>query len=635
MNKQEIMKETFGENVGWKAKKILENFGNSLNDQHQEGVRAIGRLYRKILFEGKSGRFAVPMPTGTGKTTTIIALCERLEDCGFDRGLMVCAEKVEALCELKRDLLAQGVPEAKIGLVHGYKHDPDFDRECPVPNTASEESIPDSEIGSRPYLLVTHERLRKANKLEKYGYQGKPRDLTIWDESLIAADGWSISLKELQKGIGEWRGAFESDRIMGKEQSQEAHLLHGYFLEVSTRLGEVSKNLGIGQEELVKFEHTELYHKEREALQEVLGGSYKGSVLNQFLDVIDLDLRAIRTSESDAFIHYEIVIPDKLDNVVVLDASYPIRELAHIDDSIQMVETGFKKSYEDVRVHCLESRSGRSYIEGEFEHGYNNTVASEVCEIVEQVQRSKPGEGVLIFTFKKKKIDIVEGLKTALRNAGVDVEAKDAEGRNLINFLTWGMETSLNSYSHCEHVIFAGVLHLPLSEVAASAVGQKRSLEASIEEGEINRIHFAEQAHFLYQALSRGSCRHTDTGKALAMDVYLFHHHLNVIQPLLSEVMPGVQWLDYEPRFLTRKEPTKADQLADQIRIILDESGDRKVSSKVLKQMLENKKNATITPSQFRKAGDRLNERGGWVRQGRSFVKSTMTDEVILGDVAE
>jgi hypothetical protein len=36
----------------------------------------------------------------------------------------ISASQVEALCQLKRDLIDNGVPEQEIGLVHSYKFDP-------------------------------------------------------------------------------------------------------------------------------------------------------------------------------------------------------------------------------------------------------------------------------------------------------------------------------------------------------------------------------------------------------------------------------------------------------------------------------------------------------------------------------
>ena len=609
-----------GARTSWKTKQILQEFGNLLSPAHERGLRDTCGLYEDILFRGKSGRFAVAMPTGTGKTTTIIALCDTLEYFEVDRGVMICAEKVEALCELKRDLQRYGVPQERIGLLHSFQYDPDFDKEHPADNTASEESTPSNQIGTKPYLLVTHQRLRKSGDLEKFYYKGRPRDLTIWDESLIAATGWSLGFKELRTAIGAWSGAYQTDLMMGKKLSDEAHHLHVYLKSITDQLANLSGALGVGETRVLAFDQTGLAeYQEEGALKEVLGRDYRNNALRRFLEYADLDLRAIRTGENDALIRYEIVVPEELDNVVVLDASFPIRELAKMDASVRLVHTGFQKSYEPVAVHFMESRSGRDYIEDEFKHGYDNSVASEVCDIVGRVQQQKPHDGVLIFTFKERQTDIVGRLKSALTASGINVDAVDEDGRRLINFLTWGMETSLNSYSHCRHVIFAGVLHLPLTDIAARAAGQRRRLDTAFGQGEISRIHGAEQAHLLYQTISRGSCRHTEEGISSPMDVYLFHHDYSVVKPALSEVMPGVQWIEYEPVYMTKKVPTLADRLADELGAVLEEFGQPVVSSRKVRSQLE-LKYGEVTPSQFRKAGDRLVQRGGWIRQGRSFV---------------
>ncbi|MET0116506.1 MAG: DEAD/DEAH box helicase family protein [Sedimenticola sp.] len=606
--------------------RILNKYNNHLSHDHQRGVLVLADTYADFLISGRSGRIAVPLPTGTGKTSTIIGLIQALEELGLERSMLVCAEKVEALCELKRTLVEYGVREGKIGLLHSFQHDPNFNRESPNPGTASEPSNTDVEADGCPYLLATHQRIkRQKGEGIHLPYKGKKRDLTIWDESLITSEGWSIKLASLKYEIGGWMLTYEGYLEAGKVLSNNAKELQSFVLTLNNGIDFIFDELETGDSRLIRFGRPDLTeHEIQAAILEVVGDVRKAEHLKRILVQPDELLRAIRTSGNDAFLRYEVVIPDEYDKVVVLDASYPIREIGKLDDTIEMEDVGFQKDYSSVQINHFQSRSSRYFVEGEFSKGLDNALASEVSQIVSDIQEKHPDEGVLLFTFKARKIDVVEKLKSVFKENGVDIEGVDDKGQKLVNFLTWGMETSLNSYSHCKHVIFVGVLHLPPQEVAAKVVGQKRDLEAVFQKGDIERIHLHEQAHMIYQALSRGSCRHTVEGKAEPMQAYLFHSKIPDLREILKGVMPGVRWVPYEPKYLPRG-VSKAVELAHDIHVILEETGIPKVSSRAVKKMLDEKYGKTINSSMFRKAGDKVSDFGYWIRDQRSFI--TMFDD--------
>ena len=61
-------------------------------------------------------------------------------------------------------------------------------------------------------------------------------------------------------------------------------------------------------------------------------------VMADFLAINGLPLRLIRHGQT-ALISYRIVIPADLNNMIVLDASYPIRKLEQTDETLQNAET--------------------------------------------------------------------------------------------------------------------------------------------------------------------------------------------------------------------------------------------------------------------------------------------------------
>ena len=70
-------------------------------------------------------RWAFGLPTGMGKSRAIISFCRALAALKLNHvSVAVSAAKVEALCQMKRDMIAAGIPSDRIGLIHSKLHDP-------------------------------------------------------------------------------------------------------------------------------------------------------------------------------------------------------------------------------------------------------------------------------------------------------------------------------------------------------------------------------------------------------------------------------------------------------------------------------------------------------------------------------
>src|SRR5262249_42863668 len=105
-------------------KSNLEDFGNVLSDDHCAALMRMVGMFSMLAARKKIGRYAYDLDTGGGKTQAIVAWCATVHAMNKPFSVAVAASKVEALCELKRSLIANGVPENKIGLWHGYEYDP-------------------------------------------------------------------------------------------------------------------------------------------------------------------------------------------------------------------------------------------------------------------------------------------------------------------------------------------------------------------------------------------------------------------------------------------------------------------------------------------------------------------------------
>jgi hypothetical protein len=279
------------------------------------------------------------------------------------------------------------------------------------------------------------------------------------------------------------------------------------------------------------------------------------------------------------------------------------------------------KRYSQVTIHHWNHRSGNRSTSREFaeRNPDDRTMAREVVEVVKQLP---PDEAVLIFTFKTKQAkppDFVSVLKDDLQRAGVDPDAKLADGRDRIVFLTWGRETSLSEFSYCGNVIFAGVLHRSYHDLAGEILGQRRDLLGELSGDEIEDVRRSEVAHRLYQAMSRGACRVVQGAEACRMNVWLPHWDEEVLD-LLTKAMPGVQIVDWETVHVAADKASWEEVAETIVNYLGNLSQDvRKRSIQRLKKDCDLK---GVSTKHFRKARDEALRRvDGWCLVGGSVAR--------------
>jgi len=149
----------------------LEDFGNRLNERHRQALRRMLETYSSMACGEITGRFAFDLPTGCGKTQSLIAWCQAVHESRSGHSTVIAASKVEELCDIKRKLIAKDVPEECIGLIHSKAFDRDLAKEWlrtrdpsvlrqtrrgGLREYASLPRTPDNE--ARPFLLVTAQR---------------------------------------------------------------------------------------------------------------------------------------------------------------------------------------------------------------------------------------------------------------------------------------------------------------------------------------------------------------------------------------------------------------------------------------------------------------------------------------------
>lgn len=586
--------------------------GNRLSDLHKQALYDLVKEMTAFVTGETEGRRAFALGTGCGKTSAIIAWITALYRLGHrEIAVSVSASKVEALCSLKRDLLSRGIPEELIGLKHSVRSD----REEILPSTGNDDRL---------FQLVTHARVHGGNDIPLFTeHKGKRRALMIYDETLFKAKPESISERSLRMQVASLK-----EEIRGQKREPDYQPLFA-FLDQSTKiisdaLEELNANTSCDPVLCLPV----LDEIKLDGFLYLLGNSPLRESIRRFLQMVHLPLRLIQTNQGDGMVQYQVSVPPELENILILDASYPIRELEKLDSSIKDCSPGYireVKRFDNVAVNQMNHPSGRDKTEENFrkQRPSDRTMSKEAIKVVKEIPDEK---SILFFTFKARAggVNIRETLLRDMADAGIDINAVNAEGKKRINILTWGSETSLNCYSHCDVIILVGLLHLPELEVAAQMIGQQDCLRADASKSMIAKAVASEIAHSVYQAISRGRCRIVDNGQAMPTEVYLFHNESS-LKEALQEVMPGLSWREWIPTYTNSEiKLGKVDVLAMQIKAYLDRlpSTRHEVATREIREHLSIDKPSDSLKKATIRAIDKVCRTGLWSRKGHSLVRS-------------
>jgi hypothetical protein len=506
------------------------------------------------------GRYPWPLPTGAGKTTALVSVIVALENLKINGpSLAVASSTVEALCRIKRELEAAGVPTHKIGLYHAKKFDtkrPDLwmenDDYASLPATSGNDR--------KPYMLVTQQKVKCDESVADYFvFNGKLRDLCCWDESLFDTEYWHIPANSFKGATATLQGLKEDypDLVGMAEGFATQQALIKANLEESARTGRTA----FFEPPKVSLETLAEWNNLIKEYRSLLHQGTKPS-----LPFFNQKLKAYPIKQDGGLVYYAPSLPpvEVMPNMIILDASFPIRELEQADADLTMVEDvefDFKR-YDNLIIHQWIHSSGRESMCKDF-HGVSKKndrhrdswLAQKRAEqaVARKVAKTAASEvpqdeAILFFVFKPEQHSQANYrtiLEQHLVKNGVDLQGTvlvNGEDKPRINILTFGQECGLNDYSHCKNVFLVGMLHRSEVDVVGQYIAQCDGGEHErLTNATADRLVKSEVAHTMYQALSRGCCRVTVDGQALPMKAWVIYQNLT-IRKMLEVVMPGATW---------------------------------------------------------------------------------------------
>lgn len=515
---------TLADLTGSIALDSLRKFGSVLSTDHEQAIRDLARALASQLLRARVARVAYPLPCGTGKTETLIALCIAVHRLGLACSLAIAASQVRALCDIKKALLGAGVPESKLGLLHSLRVDND---EIAFPSTGD---------ADRQFMLVTHARVKGATAYPVFlRHRGEARDLMVWDESLVTTETSILSLFEVRHFV---------PVAVAKLQAKHPDLACA-FMEAVAEIEREVQAQGRGAEATVLYPlrgvDIPAAQAALRAIQDRMPFNARGTVdaaktLLQYAGA-PVSLVLGQDGESgDGIIQYSVVVDDRLCNIAVLDASYHIRPLTHRGVEDGATDAMRKcKTFERVAVREFKVGAGKLKLTRDAE-----AVEDVAGLVAEYVNTLPPNEYVLVYTHLGPDGKFPKRLKGALRGRGIGVDAK-VNGIDRFAWDTWGRETSTSKHKCRQHVVAVGVVQRNPLDIAASAAALRGDLLHREDRDALMKLTRSEQAHSLLQLANRGSCRDTVNGKANAMTLAVFGY-VPGVKGAVTESMPGVQW---------------------------------------------------------------------------------------------
>lgn len=482
-----------------------KEWGNSPSPKNWQALAAIANtIERMAAGTAEDKTYLSWAPPGTGKTETIIASIVQLtRDPRYaDCGVIVFLSQLDQVRRLADSLLDNGLTQDDISLLVGNKSENDALRALGRGHfNKKDEWI--SEHQKARVVIATQAKLLSVVAFRKslhigssmddiWLYDGKTRRVRIWDETILPAKTHVIHEPKICEAIKLLqRAGFNTQADI--LESWRASLVAGEPTEVPA----FDKELDL---------HAVLSLRKG-------GGLDEGSPLLTLLELQWQGLAVRKDYDGNAVLHYEDVLPEAFTPLLVTDASGNVRCLMREWDKgrspVVPLESG-EKRYDGLTIHHWNHAAGKSeYRSNEKRLQLAKAAASVFSRIPE-------GDEVLFIVRKPEKpYQNIERWEPEKAKTGVKGEETQGirdmltpEQNARAHFLTWGLHTATNRFSHIKHVVVVGLLQTATSVTAATMKAAGRmAVDEALDEKLIRNAHVREAAHNLLQGANRGASR--------------------------------------------------------------------------------------------------------------------------------
>jgi hypothetical protein len=473
-------------------------------------AQADGRAEEKVYLSS--------LDPGIGKTTAIIKFVDRLL---FGRhpntGVIILLSRLDEIANLCDSIV---IPEEMLAV-------------C----TSSPElnALGGAEINGAQVLFTTQQMLASRlqgtsfTKYTDFFYQGKPRQVRIWDEAWLPGETYMLSRDDISAMLTHVRRPFPKfaqgldDIIDALRENTEG----------TYTLPDLKEGCDIDLNELLALlddSDSKQQDVSRDRMRTVWTALW-------FMLGKTVSLKRDYDHETVTALTYRNSLPYDLAPLLVTDASGRVR------GTYTLMEDGRKnivrlksapKSYANLNTHIWMTGGGKG------KWSSSGREAAVRAEGIAEAINSMVNEEWLVIVHKPSKyVDNVEPL--------IMEQVKGDKGR--VKFITWGCHRATNSYAEIPNVVLAGTLFLrpsgyeALARLSADLLPKEGACTAEM----LSKVITGENADVILQAACRGAIRKAEGTECAPSNLYVIASVRSGIPKLLSTVFPGTKVQRWRP----------------------------------------------------------------------------------------
>jgi hypothetical protein len=516
----------------------LDGYGNSLTPNMQDGLRQLFRQVERILDGQAAAQFFLSsLDPGVGKTLAIATLLRDLVQSADspDASVLVCLSTRREIQDL---VTAAGLPANDIAI---FTAPPELNIPSnPLPQAAR-------------VLFTTHQMVISKCKggnfaqVADFQYDGDPRKLRIWDESMLPAEAISLDTDQINTILGPIRsvdgnlattleGICISTRGMA---GGSVYQMPGFASRLSNAQSGNASLSPAGAD--IARTLKQLSGKSIMIRKERRGGRQR---------------RGSKPGQATVLVAAGDQLPPDLAPAIILDASGRIKDTYKLWQNVRgglIRLPGATRDYSNLTANIWHRGGGK-------EACYGKTGYPAMIDALAETIKSEPSSKWLVVHSKKESIgkDLPQDLQQSLTGSCASVD-----------YLTWGMHRGTNSVRHCDRVILVGLNYYPDSQYEAlfyAASGRTPGLGISAQE--LATLKLSEVLHGVFQATCRGAVRNS-TRSGNRCHVYVMANNASGVRDAIGTAFPGCQTAEWRKPL----RPIHNHRVRDALDYILGEIG--------------------------------------------------------------
>ena len=344
---------------------LLKTHQNEPAEAHEQSLEKVGIQISLMLHDKEFGKFAVPLETGMGKTTCIIATLQALQATNFSA--LICIESIEQGQELYEECLNRGIEKHRIDRFHKtatkYEDYPSVSQEA---------------ASQYQFLIVCHNKMYSDGK--KIGepneispiawmnsYNGRERSIVFWDERLEAKSCFTLFRSDVRSALGAWIPLYEEKlRSLALDRLSTKH--RNIIKTTAEWVNDANAALATSEKDLVlALPELDLSIREAKNALEYINSREGSDAINGY--ILELmkysqigQVRLMQAGNESALIQFQAQIHSGFNKLMIFDATMPIRELSKYDKSVKIMDLPIRKSYKNVTINVCEAYSSKEFL---------------------------------------------------------------------------------------------------------------------------------------------------------------------------------------------------------------------------------------------------------------------------------